>query len=377
MDETLHFRGKSYAGLDYVTINGTKMMLDNFSTEYVKKLCNKQVLNDVSFVMENSVSKLKYNQTKPAVSLYGNTLKRKINIKMPRFPKVNNTHSESPAFFLVDRKAYMISKEDGPIHTYELHPDLDHKSRVVLSRDGNLIATYSLKQIFLYDRKDNHMLKISIPKGHAPKLFLNDNKTLALFYEQKIIFLDLISGNIISELQPKFIEPNKKYFTPRLETISATKNSEELYVMSDKGEVEYWQIKGENNALSFEYKGKLETNGELVSTLLLNPYNEDKLIYSTHKNNINIVERNTGEIDITLNADRRMMTKFIDISSDQKYLLAYDNHFIYLWSLESGELIDVIGSKNSKLYGAMFTQGSPTEIIRVSKEMEVWSIQQK
>ncbi len=72
-----------------------------------------------------------------------------------------------------------------------------------------------------------------------------------------------------------------------------------------------------------------------------------------------------------------MMTKGIDISADQKYLMAYDHHFIYLWSLEKGELIDVVGSKNSKLYGAMFAKGSPAKIIRVSKEMEVWSIQQK
>ena len=78
-----------------------------------------------------------------------------------------------------------------------------------------------------------------------------------------------------------------------------------------------------------------------------------------------------------LNADRRMMTKGIDVSVDQKYLMAYDHHFIYLWNIENGTLIDVIGSKNSKLYGAMFAKGSPTKIIRISKEMEIWSIKEK
>ena len=374
MDETIFFGGKSYAGLDFVTINGTKMKLDNFSTEYVKKLCNKQELNDVSFVMENPVSKLKYNQTKPAVSLYSNSQKQQHSFILPKFPKVSDTHSESPVFYLVDREAYIIDKNVDSIEEKELLKEFKHKSHVVLSVDGNFIATYTLKQIFLYDRNKKYLKKIPIADKYYPKLFLYDNTILTLFAEKKIVFLDLLSKKIIIEFQPKFIDPNKKYFTPRLKTITATKNSKDLYVLSDKGEVEYWQIKGRKNA---EYKGKLETNGELVSTLLLNPYNEDQLIYSTYKNKINIVDRKTGKLHMTLNADRRMMTKGIDISKDQKYLMAYDHNFIYLWSLESGTLIDVIGSKNSKLYGAMFTKGSPTKIIRVSKEMEVWNFLQK
>jgi len=374
MDESIHFGGKSYAGLDFVTINGTKMMLDNFSTEYVKKLCNKQALNDVSFVMENSVSKLKYNQTKSAVSLYGNTNGKLVPITVPSgFTEVINTHIDSSLFFLVGREAYMIDKHIDTLNVITLPRKFNHSLKGVVSNNGNFLFARS----HVYNIKNKNLEKIPLKRHNSPQLFLNDNKVMILFDKKKILLLNLLSKKIISELQPKFIEPNKKYFTPRLKSITASKNSEELYIMSDKGEVEHWHSKGARNALSFEYKDKLETNGELVSTFLLNPYNENQLIYSTHKNKINIVDRKTGKKHITLNADRRMMTKGIDISSDQKYLMAYDHHFIYLWSLENGKLIDVIGSKNSKLYGAMFTKGSPSKIIRVSKEMEVWSIQQK
>jgi hypothetical protein len=57
--------------------------------------------------------------------------------------------------------------------------------------------------------------------------------------------------------------------------------------------------------------------------------------------------------------------------------MAYDYHFIYLWSLENGALIDVIGSKHSKLYGAMFAKGNPVKIMRISQEVEIWNFLQK
>ena len=333
MDETIYFGGKSYAGLDYVTINGTKMMLDNFSTEYVKKLCNKQALNDVSFVMENSVSTLKYNQTKPAVSLYGNTQGKLVPITVPSgFTEVINTHIDSSLFFLVGREAYMIDKHIDTLNVITLPHKFNHSLKGVVANNGNLLFARS----HVYNIKNKNLEKIPLKRHNSPQLFLNDNKVMILFDEKKILLLNLLTKKIISELQPKFIEPNKKYFTPRLKSITASKNSEELYIMSDKGEVEHWHSKGVRNAFSFEYKDKLETNGELISTFLLNPYNENQLIYSTHKNKINIVDRKTGKIHITLNADRRMMTKGIDISADQKYLIAYAHHFIYLWSLENG-----------------------------------------
>ncbi len=70
-----------------------------------------------------------------------------------------------------------------------------------------------------------------------------------------------------------------------------------------------------------------------------------------------------------------MMVQGLDISRNQKYLMAYDNNFIYLWSLESGKLIDVIGSKKGALHGAMFSEGNSSKIIRIGEHMEVWSIQ--
>ena len=374
MDETIFFGGKSYSGLDFVRINNTKMMLDNFSTEYVKKLCNRQVLNDVAFVMENPVSKLKYNQTKPAVSLYGNTNGKSIPIKVPvGFTEVINTHIDSPMFFLVGNKAYMIDKHIDVHKVISLPGKFDHSLKGVVSKNAKLLYARS----YIYNIKSRQLETLTLERYNSPQLFLNDNKVMALFAKKKILFLDLSSKKIISELQPKFIEPNKEYFTPRLKTITGTKNSKELYIMSDKGEVEYWKLKGRKDVLSFEYKGNVDTNDELVSTLLLNPYNEDQLVYSTHKNKINIVDRKTGKSHMTLNADRRMMTKGIDISADQKYLMAYDHHFIYLWNIKNGTLIDVIGSKNSKLYGAIFAKGSPVKIIRISEEMEVWSIKEK
>ncbi|WP_309497390.1 hypothetical protein [Sulfurovum sp.] len=375
MDETIYFGNKSYEGLDFVIINGTKIMLDNFSMEYVKELCSSQELNNVSFVMENIVSKHKYNQKKSAVSLYGNTKGKQVPIMMPRFPKVNNTHTESPAFFLVDREAYMISKNTDGFEKSHVHKELNHKSHVVLSRDGNLIATYTLKHIYLYDRVKNRLQKISIPQRYSPQLFLNDNKVLVLFDKKKILFLDLVHGKIISDLQPKFIDLTKKYFTPNLKYITATKNSEELYIMSDKGEVEHWKVKDKGKSLSFDYKGKIETEGKLVSAFYINPYNDEELIYATQNNTINIIDRKNGKVHKVFKADRHMIVKGLDMSRNQKYLMAYDHHFIYLWSLKSGKLIDVIGSKKGALHGAMFSEGNSSRIIRIGENMEVWSIQ--
>ena len=374
MDETIFFGGKSYTGLDFVTINGTKIMLDNFSDAYVQKLCNEHALNDVSFVMENTVSKYQYNQVKPAVSLYGKTKGEFVPIQVPKgFTNVINTHVESSAFFLVGDKAYLVNKQINTPTVVRLPNKFDNALKGVVSRDANLIFARS----HMYNMKTKELQKILLARYSQPQLFLNDNKVMVLFEEKKISFLDLSSQQIISEFQPKFIEPNKKYFTPRLKRVVASKNSEALYVMSDKGEVEYWRLSGKKDALEYEYKAKVETNGELVSTILLNPYNENQLIYATHKNKIDIVESKTGKRMMTLKADRRMMAEGIDISSDQKYLIAYDHHFIYVWSLEEGTLLDVIGSKQSKLYGAMFAKDDPARIIRVSTEVEVWTVLEK
>ena len=371
MDETIYFNHKTYRGMDYVTVNGTKIMLDNFSTEYGKKLCSLQETNKIAYVMENSVSIRKHNDTKAYKSIYHNVEKIKVINQLKTKPSVLALNSDN---------VYMISGDETKLYSLSndellaVLPDtFNYTYNAILSNDGELVSMYKHRKIYQYKVKLKESKEIATLEA-LPKLYFMDNKMMAFFKNKKILFLDIRTGKTIGELQPKFIDPQREFFTARLKSISISSNVKDLYALSDKGVIEHWSININTSKIELKYIDNMNSDGKLISTFIINPNNEDQLLFTTRKNTIEIRNKKNYILEKVLKADRRMSVDSIQISKDNKYLLSCGFRYIYVWNLDKNKLIDVIGSNKNEIYGAKFMPNDSSQILIIGKSKELWHI---
>ena len=372
MDETIFFNKKTYRGIDYVIVNDTKVMIDNFSKEYGKKLCSKQESNRVAYVMENNVSLHKYNDYKEYKSIYHNTERKKVLDTLKRKPNVIALNSDT-IYMMSENKTNLYSASSGRLLTV-LPEIFNHTYSAILSRDGKFVSVYKYKKIHQYNVETAVSKELATLKS-SPKLYFMENTMMALFVNKKVQFLNIDTGKIEGEIQPKFIDPNREFFTPRLESIEISDDSKNLYVLSDKGVIEHWSIKKKFlGGLEFKYISNVKTDEKLISSFVINPNNDEELILSTRNNTIEIRNRKTYQLLKRLKTDRRAMALDIQISKDSKYLLAYGFRYVYVWSLKDNRLIDVIGSNKNEIYGAKFMLNDSKTILIIGKNKELWNI---
>jgi len=373
MDETIHFQNKTYRGLDYIMINDTKLMIDNFSADYAKKLCSIHETNTISFVKENVVKEHKYNDTKEYNALYQSTRKissRQVSVGKPYSLSL---HSGVEHYLLARDKSKIINFQDSN-NEITLPSEYDYRHNAIMSKDGKLIAASSRKKgINYYDLKNKKSHTLEILEGSL-MTFAMENTILILEQNKKIILADLETGKVLASIQPKFIEPDRKYFTPRIKSVSISKDSKHLYILSDKGHIEYWLISKKNNNLFLEYIKTLDLKGKLALSLSLNPMNDKQLIISTNQNSIEIFNRITGEQIKSYKADRHMRADIARISNDSRFILGHDFRYVYIWNAKTFELIDVIGSKENEIYGAMFLPDDSQKVLIIGKQEEIWEI---
>ena len=203
-----------------------------------------------------------------------------------------------------------------------------------------------------------------------------DNKMMALFENKTILFLDIGTGRTVGKLQPKFIDPKREFFTPRLASIAITNDAKELYVLSDKGVMEHWSMQISTGEIKMKYIDNMNADGKLISSFIINPHNKDQLLVTTRRNTIEIRNRKNYTLEQVLKADRRMSVDSIQISQDSKYLLSCGFRYVYVWNLENNKLVDVIGSNKNEIYGAKFMPNDSSQILIIGKSKELWHIKQ-
>ena len=371
MDETIFFNKKTYRGIDYVTVNGTQIMLDNFSTEYGKKLCSLQESNKIAYVMENNVSIQKYDDIKEYKSIYHNIERKKVLSHLKRKPNVlalNSTH----IYMMSENKTKLYSLPNDDLLTV-LPDTFKYSYNVILSDDGKFVSAYKYKKIHQYDVELKVSKEIATLKA-SPKSYFMNNKMMALFGNKKVLFLDIATGKIVGELQPKFIDPKREFFTPRLKSIALTKDARDLYVLSDKGVMEHWSIKINSSEMKMKYIDNTNADGKLISSFIINPNNENQLLLTTRRDTIEIRNRKNYVLEQILKADRRMSVDSIQISRDNKYLLSNGFRYVYVWGIKKKKLIDVIGSNKNEIYGAKFMPNNSNQILIIGKTKELWNI---
>lgn len=375
MDEIIFFNNKTYRGLDYVMVNDSKIMIDNFAKSYGKTLCAKQESNTVSYVMENNVSLRKYNDIKEYKSIYHNIEKKSVIDTLKRKPY---------SLALNSNKVYMLSSDKTNLYDLSSGKQLvilpevfDNQYGVILSKDGKVVSTNGRNRIihqYHVDTRDNKEL---IASKASPKLYFMNNSMMILFLKKKVLFLNVESGKIEGEIQPRFIDPNREYFTPRLESVLVSDDAKDLYILSDKGAIEHWSInKKLLGGFDFIYISHINEDENLISSFIINPLNDKELILSTRKETIEFRDRKTYKLLKTLKTDRIEMALSIQISKDGKYLLGYGFRYVYVWSLKDNKLIDVIGSNKNEIYGATFMPHNSKEILIIGKSKEIWSIKE-
>jgi hypothetical protein len=371
MDETIFFQKKSYRGLDYIMINDTKIMIDNFSAKYAEKLCSKNESNTISFVIENMVQESKYNDTKELNSLYNHTSRESERKGIAR-PYSISVKQGSKHYLIIHEKAKIASVEKER-HEDILPSEYDNKFNAIISKDGSMVASNNFKGMSVYDieNRKNHLLPGI--KG-TPKSFCMDNTVLVFQAKREIQFVDIETGIVLGSVQPKFIEPEKKFFTPRIKSVSMTQGSNHLYILSDKGQIEHWNIKKKPKKILPEYIETLNTNGKLALSLQLNPNNDAELMISTSQNSVDILSRFTGNLIKSYQADRRTRMDNVTISHDGRHILGHDFRYVYVWDRKTTKLIDVIGSNKNEVYGAIFFPDDSSKIRIIGMREEVWKI---
>ncbi|MEN8304225.1 MAG: WD40 repeat domain-containing protein [Campylobacterota bacterium] len=372
MDETIYFQNKSYRGIDYIMINDTKIMIDNFSAKYAKELCSKKETNKISYVKENMVQESKYNDIKEYSSLYNQTYRESSRKGGVRKPYSISLHQGSRHYLLIHDKAKIVNV--GKIRYEDILPsEYDNKFKAIMSKDGSMVASNNFKGMSVYDvkRKKSHVF--TNIKG-SPVSFGMNNTVLALLSKRKVHFLDISTGVTLGSIQPKFVEPEREYFTPRIKSISISEDSKHLYILSDKGKIEHWHLSKSRKEISIEYIETLKINDKLALSLQLNTNNDEELMISTNTNSVDILSRVTGKVIKSYPADRQMRADHVTISHDSRYILAHDFRYVYIWDAKTTKLIDVIGSNKNEVYGAVFLPDESNKIRIIGKQEEIWKI---
>jgi len=81
LNNTIHFNGKTYDGLDYIMLNDHKIKLDHYVYKHVEKLCKEEDNNTISFVKERTVKQHKYKGKKLGSSYDNVTLVKSMNYR--------------------------------------------------------------------------------------------------------------------------------------------------------------------------------------------------------------------------------------------------------------------------------------------------------
>lgn len=374
LSDTIYFDSKSYEGLDYILVNNDKVKVNHSTNKFMEKVCNKQENNKVSFVKENISRKYKYKQ-KEIDSSYGIAKKITVIDRM-RYGPNSFAHSQKNSKLYVFGNKGNVYDKILKTKLPTLPKDLNNNSYYnAVSPDGSLLATTKYNKIYIVNTATNKIIKIieNLPKDASNVLsILSDNKTVVTT-GKSVYFINLETEKII-EITPNFVDKDKKYFTPRITAIGESVDGSVIYIGSSRGDVERWQVdrkffSSEISKVTFIdiLEDKQSRN---IGVFMHDPRDENHLIVAS-SDKICFWDIKNKKIIKTLKSDIYMNPKYLQMSSNNKYLMASSEYGIFIWKLDQNEQYEFLNGDAHK--GAVFV--SDKEFISISKNISLWSLE--
>ena len=335
LNNTIHFNGKTYDGLDYIMLNDHKIKLDHYVYKHVEKLCKEEDNNTISFVKETTVQQHKYKGKKLGSSYDNVTLLKSMDYR-------GSDIEISP-----DKKLFAITTEAKLFDTKTLSLIMNLDSgggndiRLAFSSDNHWLAVgnyYNFVSVWdMQNLSKYHKIKTERNSGNSSFIFLPDNRTIATQLGTMVHFIDVNTQKTLSTLKPKWKERSKRYPTGIL-SMAYSKKNKELYIGGGAGKIEIWDIADINNP---KYVGFFEDKRtRRVSVLTIDPKNSNILIAGDNKG-IKFWDIKKKKVVRTLVPDAYNEFKNIVISDDYRYLIASGGN-AQLWDLSNGKQVDIL-----------------------------------
>ncbi|WP_345989313.1 WD40 repeat domain-containing protein [Sulfurimonas sp. HSL1-2] len=373
-NDAIHFDRKRYQGIDYILLNNHKLRINHMVGKHVERLCGEQEENSVSFVKERTTKEYQYGP-QPIASAFDVAQKTDV-IMETRHAPYGFAHSDRGSSFFVSGQDARIFDKERKLPPKALPRDMAYSFQPVMSPDGKTLAVGSRDKIYLWDIQGNKLRKTldGLPKGAKNLMhFLSDNKTLVAGAGKSIYFFNTENENII-EMTPKFIEKEKKYFTPRISAVGESPDGTTIYIGSSNGHVERWQKKGSGTGnMKFTYSDTIEDKQVRdIGAIAHDPRNSDHLMVCNGQN-IRFWDVNKKSIVETLDADFYMQCKHLEMSKDHRYLMASSQSGVFLWKLGSKVQYEVL--TGGDIRGAIFIDEN--HIATIGREIALWQLEAK
>ena len=335
LNNTIHFNGKTYDGLDYIMLNDHKIKLDHYVYKHVEKLCKEEDNNTISFVKETTVQQHKYKGQK-----LGSSYDNVILVKSMNYSGSDIEISPDKKRFAITTRAKLFDTK-----TLSLIMDLDsgggNDIRLSFSSDNhwlvvgnyhNFVSLWDMQKLSKY-----HKIKTERNSGNSSFIFLSDNHTLATQLGTTVHMIDIDTQKTLSILKPKWKDRSKKYPTGIL-SMAYSKENKMLYLGGDAGKIEIWDIADISNP---KYTGFLEEkSSRRVSVLKIDPKDNNILISGDNKG-IKFWNLKEKKVIRKLTPDAYNAFKNIAISDDHRYLIASGGN-AHIWDLSDGKQIDIL-----------------------------------
>ena len=356
LNNTIHFNGKTYDGLDYIMLNDHKIKLDHYVYKHVEKLCKEEDNNTISFVKEMTVQQHKYKGKKLGSS-YDNVILVK-----------SMDYRGSDIEISPDKKRFAITTRAKLFDTKTLSLIMNLESgggsdiRLSFSPDNhwlavgnyhNFISVWDMQKLSKY-----HKIKTERNSGNSSFIFLSDNHTIAAQLGTTVHMIDIHTQKTLSILKPKWKERSKRYPTGIL-SMAYSKDKSELYLGGDAGKIEIWDIADTHKA---EYLGYMEDRSARRVSVLQMDAKDNNLLISGDNKGIKFWNIKEKKVVRKLTPDAYNEFKNIAISDDHRYLIASGNN-AHIWDLSDGKQIDILsGGGTDKAEDIIFLPQSHTFI---------------
>jgi WD40 repeat protein len=348
----IFFDHKTYDGIDYLLIDGHKLKYRHFNGKYAKRLCDKQEMHTISFVIENTVVEKKYQRKE--IDCQHDNYKKIKTIDTQRYAPNGIAVSGNHRYFTLSGSKSALYHATIPAKVSNLPQELENAYYLAMDEFGIHIAVPQGRGFSFWNIPENRMitrLKYDHPLYDLFNVrevhFLPNKNLLAAIAEkgQEVRILDPIDKKMIMKIVPKFFDGEKKsrYRGPRITALAISYEGKQLFIGGNRKKIEIWKISDD-----FDSKGGQITyhdmidlpRGPEVGAIQPDPTNPDNIYIAMRNNQLYLYSLTHKKILKTYVADSYMDPKDIQISDDGQYIMVTGSN-LFIWKTDSTVQFDI------------------------------------
>lgn len=378
----IFFDRKTYDGIDYLLIDGDKLKYRHFNGKHAKRLCNKQDMHTVSFVIKDTVVEKKYQRKE--VDCQHDNYKKIKTIDTQRYPPNGIAVSGDHRYFTLSGSKSTLYHATIPAKVSNLPQELENAYYLAMDEFGIHIAVPQGRGFSFWNVPENRMitrLKYDHPLYDMFNVrevhFLPSNNILAAIAQngQEVRILDPINQKMITKIIPKFFDGEKKsrYRGPRITALAIAHEGNQLFIGGKRKKIEIWDIPEDfgSNSGEIMYHDVIELpRGPEVGAIQPDPINPDNLYIAMRNNQLYLYSLTQKKITKTYVADSYMDPKGIQVSDDGKYIMVTGSK-LFIWKTDSTVQFDIFSGDG--IVGGLFKPFT-YQVITAGSTVDRWEL---